>query len=356
MLNGALLGAGNIARNGHLPAYLNSPEVRERLRIAAVADPCPENLAAVAQVIPGVHTYADPGALFDVEQLDFVDICAPPYAHRQLIEEAVAAGCHVLCEKPLTTDLDDALALRRLLAGSELVAFPCHQYRYAPQWRALQGIIESQEVGEVVLGLLSVRRTGANLGVQSWQPVWRTQQCLAGGGILVDHGTHLFYQLHALFGPPRSIACHTERRLDRYEVEDTATVIMGYPHRMVRLDLTWAADERFSSHRYIGQGGEVACLDDCVLVRRHGTERRISFAEGLSHGSAHSDWFVPLLIDFADRITRHDYRLDRFDEAITTAAYITRAYASASRDGEAVEWVEPLCEAPFANASLVTAD
>jgi len=302
VLSGALLGAGNIARFGHLPAYLGATEVAQCLRITAVADPCSENLAAVRAMLPDVRTYLEADALLAVERPDFVDICAPPYAHRQLVEQAIAADCHVLCEKPLVTDVDNALSLRTVVERSDLVVFPCHQYHYAPQWRVLQCAIAAQEVGEVLLGLLSVHRIGANHGVETWRPVWRTQSGLAGGGILIDHGTHLFYQLHALFGAPDSIACITESRLEGYEVEDTATVYLSYPRRLVRLYLTWAAEERSSSHRYIGTHGEVACQDDCVIVRRGSEERRIPFAEGLSQSSAHSDWFVPLLMEFADRI------------------------------------------------------
>src|SRR5207248_6098779 len=88
MLTGALLGAGNIARNGHLPAYLGCPELRERLRITAAADLSPQNLKALRQLLPRARLYTDAAALLDEERPDFVDICAPPYAHRPLIELA----------------------------------------------------------------------------------------------------------------------------------------------------------------------------------------------------------------------------------------------------------------------------
>src|SRR5947209_4281884 len=110
MLSGALIGAGNIARNGHLPAYLHHPAVASRLRIVAAADPCPENRAAVEALVPGLRTYAHADELLERETLDFVDICTPPFLHGVLAERALASGCHVLCEKPLATELDEALA------------------------------------------------------------------------------------------------------------------------------------------------------------------------------------------------------------------------------------------------------
>jgi predicted dehydrogenase len=203
--------------------------------------------------------------------------------------------------------------------------------------------------GSIRLGVLSVQRIGANRGSPGWRPAWRTDRALAGGGILVDHGTHLFYQMHTLFGPPVSIACRTERRLPDYGVDDTATVYLRYERRLVRLHLTWAAFERRTTHRYVGDRGEIICLDDEVRVCGDGGVRTLAFETGLSHGSAHSDWFAPLLVQFAERVARRDYRTDRLDEAITTAAYITRAYASAAREGAVVTWEEPL-PAPLMDA------
>ncbi len=346
MLNGALIGAGNIARNGHLPAYLDSEAVRSLLKITSVADLCPENLALVARALPGVRTYASPEALFDAEAPDFVDICAPPFAHRDLIERAIDAGCHVICEKPLTTDLSDALAIRSLVSRRGRVLFPCHQYHYAPQWQAMRHALDSGEIGPVELGLLTVQRTGANPGNSAWNPTWRTDGRLAGGGILVDHGTHLFYQLQSVFGRPREIACRTERRLPGCGVDDTTTVYLRYGARTVRIYLTWASRSRFSSHRYVGSRGEIVCMDDRITVRTNTGEREIPFAEGLSQGSAHSEWFAPLLVEFADRVIARDFRTDRLDEAVDVAAYISLAYASASQGGRPMAWHDPVVEVP----------
>ncbi|HZQ38402.1 MAG TPA: Gfo/Idh/MocA family oxidoreductase [Dehalococcoidia bacterium] len=352
MLRGALIGAGNIARNGHLPAYLR-PELRERLGIVAVADLCPDNLAAIATLLPTARRYGDAATLLHEERPDFVDICAPPYAHRDLIAMAVASGCHVLCEKPLTTALDEALAIRALVQQRGLVAMPCHQYHYAPQWLTLRALIEAGEIGDLREAELVVERVGANAGAAGWQPLWRTREELACGGILVDHGAHLFYQLHTLFGSPQCIACRTERRLPGYQVDDTAAVELRYAAASARLRLTWAAAARRSTHRYTGTLGEIVCEDDTLLVRGERGERRIHFADALSKGSAHSDWFAPLLAEFAARVAARDSRLDLLDEAVIVAACFGRAYASAALDGEPVAWVDPL---PAGAGSLAAAD
>jgi len=342
MLTVALLGTGNIARDGHLPAYLSSPVLRQRVRIVALADPCPANRAAAAALLPDARVYADAETLLAAETPDFVDICAPPYAHRPLIELALYAGCHVLCEKPLATDLADALAIRALAERTGAIVFPCHQYHYAPQWQATRDAILSGAIGTVLAAALTVQRCGANRGAPAWRPAWRTEPELAGGGILVDHGTHLFYQLSAIFGPPLALSCRTERRLPDVRAEDTATVYLRYPRGLARLYLTWAASHRATMHRYAGTRGVVACLDNRIVITAGGEERTISFAEGLSTGSAHSAWFGPLLEAFVERIATNDRRRDLLDEAVRVAAFLTRAYESAARGGRALRWRDPL--------------
>lgn len=362
MLRGALLGTGNIARLGHLPSYTDSPDVAERLSIVAAADPCPDNLAALSQALPHARLYRDAEALLAAERLDFVDICAPPFAHGRLIELAAERGCHILCEKPLATDLGVALDLRRRLAMKPLVVMPCHQYHYAPQWLTLRRALLSGEAGRIHTGVVTVQRVGANPGTPAWRPAWRTERMLAGGGILVDHGAHLFYQLMDVFGAPESVACVTEQRLAQYEVDDTATVMLRFPHALVRLNLTWAARARYSGHRYFGEHGEVRCLDDRVELTGACGTRTIDFAAGLSHGSAHAEWFSPLLLEFAERVERGDYRLDRLDEAVAVATCITLAYRSAELGGRPLAWAMPACDGraqpPLAleSVGLVAAD
>lgn len=337
MLRGALLGSGNIAQQGHLPAYQISPEVMCRCAIVAAADLCDENLQQVRKLAPNITTFRQANELLDAIRPDFVDICAPPGAHRELIELAVRYGCHILCEKPLGTTLDDAEAIGRCVRETSLVFMPGHQYHYAPAWQAVSAAIRRGDIGTPRFAGVSIQRQRANDGNPFWRPMWRTHEALSGGGILMDHGTHLLYQLQSLFGEPRRVAaCIGTRRHVGYDVEDTASCYIEYDQTLVRMNLTWAAARRRVVHRYFGPLGQILCDDEHVSILTAAGSRSQSFGQGFSSNSSHSSWYTPLLLDFLDRIERSDYERAPLDEAIATIRCATAAY-DAARTGQLVQ-------------------
>ena len=104
MLKGAFIGFGNVAANGHLPGW----RARDDARIVAATDAAPRDAQAFLAACPDGRWHATVDDLLAGEKLDFVDICAPPGSHAALIERALDAGLHVLCEKPLVTRVEDA--------------------------------------------------------------------------------------------------------------------------------------------------------------------------------------------------------------------------------------------------------
>ena len=113
-LRGAFIGFGNIAQFGHYPSYAKSTEAE----IVAVMDPSAARQEAARKLNSAIHTYSMVDELFAKEKLDFVDICTPPSSHALLALKALAHGCHVLCEKPLTLKLDEYKALADGVPGA----------------------------------------------------------------------------------------------------------------------------------------------------------------------------------------------------------------------------------------------
>jgi predicted dehydrogenase len=85
-LRGALIGAGNIAMNGHVPQWAGDPVLAREVEIVAVADLSPANLEAAARALPEARAYKSAEALLATESLDFCDVCTPPFTRRTLIE------------------------------------------------------------------------------------------------------------------------------------------------------------------------------------------------------------------------------------------------------------------------------
>ena len=328
-LRGALLGAGNIALRSHAPQWTQDERLRDEVEIVAVADLAPSNLQFARAALPGARVYADAESLLARESLDFCDVCTPPYNHRPLIVAAAARGLHLVCEKPLAPSLEDARHIARAVREAGVVFQPCHQYHHAPQWQTVRRLLP--RIGRIYLVEYSVRRTGANPGNPNWTPAWRTDRALAGGGILMDHGAHIFYQLHTVLGEPRTVRATAAKLLHRhYSVEDTALVTLDFGDALAQVTLTWAARRREIAYRFVGEGGELAG-DDRHLVLHAERPETFLFEDGLSGNSSHADWYAPLLREFSARVRRGDRTTRPLDEALYVTRLLATVYESAER-------------------------
>ncbi|MDZ7343274.1 MAG: Gfo/Idh/MocA family oxidoreductase, partial [candidate division KSB1 bacterium] len=318
MLRGALIGVGNAAINGHVPAYLDDPWLRQKVKIVAAADPAAENLALLRERLPAVTACRAAEEIFAADGVDFIDICTPPNQHLEIVRMAAQRGCHVLCEKPLAASLTDGLEIHRLVRKRPLVFMPCHQYRFSPLWRAVQHLVRADEIGEVRLAQFEVFRLRADPGSGRWEPGWRTQPHIAGGGIIFDIGTHYFYLAFSLFGLPEQISARVARLAHSgYEVEDTALVILEYPTLLVQINLTWAAEHRENRVRLIGTKGDLELREDHVLLQRGG-ERREWLIAGASGKAAYPRWYGRLFREFIRKIETASYSTEYLAEAANT--------------------------------------
>jgi len=131
--------------------------------------------------------------------IDIVDICTPNDAHAEIAIEALKAGKHVICEKPLASTLEESVAMAeaaRASNGTTMVAF---NYRRTPAVALAKKFIDEGKIGDVI----NFRGTY----LQDWSadpdgPLsWRFQKKIAGSGAIGDIGTHVVDLAHHLVGP-----------------------------------------------------------------------------------------------------------------------------------------------------------
>jgi len=145
VLRGAFIGFGNVAANGHMPGW----RAVEDVRIVAATDAAQSRRDAFLAACPDGQWFDTVDDLLACEQLDFVDICAPPGSHAALIGRALDSGLHVLSEKPLVTRVDDAARLASAAGRAGRVLHTVHNWLKAPICRKISALVDEGAVGAV---------------------------------------------------------------------------------------------------------------------------------------------------------------------------------------------------------------
>jgi predicted dehydrogenase len=329
---GAVIGLGGVARGSHIPGFMYDEATRNRLEIVATVDG-----SMTVEPLSGVPQLTHRDALKTIRDVDFVDICTPTSSHLDLTVWALEQGYHVLCEKPVALTTREARTIADASRAAGRVVMPCHQYRYNPVWTQLRKWLAEDAIGRWHLAELHVYRLMADRGASSDATPWRGLRADAGGGILLDHGTHLIYQMLDAAGvPPRVRAWTGLLRHRDYDVEDSAHLLFEYPERLGVMFLTWAARHRESHVRFIGDAGSIDWIGGVLRLEREGETESFDYSAQLDK-SAYPSWFAGLFNAFADAIDEKDLEPSLKDIG-NVAAVLEGAY-EAARSGRAQDIV-----------------
>jgi predicted dehydrogenase len=345
-LRGAVIGYGFISGKGHIPAYLERAKTKGDVEIVAVADISEGRRAEAAKVLPGVRVYTDYESLLatEKENLDFVDISTPPCDHARIAHAAFDAGLHVLCEKPLTTTLEEAASLLKHANEVKRVIFPCHNYKHAPVVKTIREIIESGKIGKVRSLTLSTYRNTHAKGVTEWKTNWRREKKYSGGGIAMDHGSHTFYLTFDWLGsyPTAVTAKMTNLEPEKYDTEDNFSCVLTFPTGVAHAHLTWTAGVRKVIYTVQGDQGAITVDDDdlqlAVMVKTGGpdvaqgavkweVEKRVIESNWMD--ASHMSWFNSMFDQFMTAIDRGEWVGKEAKESYLCIQLITTAYRSA---------------------------
>lgn len=175
-----IVGAGAIARRGHLPVYRTIPEIE----IVGIADLDLSLAKKVAAEFDIPRSVPDCEALLEDDSIELVDICTPTQTHLEVIRMTVKRGKHILVEKPLSTTLEDALEIQKIVKAHDINLCVVHNWRYAPSVKKVATRISNGYLGNIV--------TIHGLGLTSFPSSWTLNTWLYHqGGVLYDFGPHL---------------------------------------------------------------------------------------------------------------------------------------------------------------------
>ncbi len=246
-LNVAIVGCG--IGHMHAQAYRALPE---QFRLVAVCDidlPRARQFAALYDIPRVVDDLVELCAMDDV---DVIDICTPPGLHFAQVQQALVAGRHVVCEKPLVGSLRDADALIAAEAASGRRVMPIFQYRFGHGLQKLKMLVERGAAGRAYLTTVETawRRRASYYDVP-WRGKWATEM----GGALLGHAIHAHDMLTYVLGPVRSVFCRAATLVNAIEVEDTAAVALEMADgSLATLAVTLGSSVEITRHRFCFSG------------------------------------------------------------------------------------------------------
>lgn len=197
----ALVGCGSFGQ-----FCMNQYQEMEEVQLLAVSD-CHRPVGLQTADRFGMEAYDVSDQMLSRQDVDIVHIASPPHTHYDLAMKALAAGKHVLCEKPLATTvaegrkmLDAAADAKRLLAVNLIM-------RYDPLVPAVRKIIEQDLLGQPIHGFLENYAMDERLGPDHW--FWDPRQ---SGGMFVEHGVHFFDLFESWLGRTEVLCSQFGRR------------------------------------------------------------------------------------------------------------------------------------------------
>ncbi len=201
----------------------------ESARVVATCDARRERAAALGEPV-GATIYTDFEALLADPRVEAVDLSVPHPLHGPLALAALAAGKHVLVEKPLAATLEDGIAMVRRAAERGLTLCVSENYPFSEPFRRARAMIEAGEIGRVVA--LRSHRVGYLEGV--WlRDGWRQDARQAGGGMLLDQGCHYTNILRLMGGPITHVAATAARTREDWYGEDSAALALRFASGVV---------------------------------------------------------------------------------------------------------------------------
>jgi predicted dehydrogenase len=317
-------------------------------------------LAAVCDVDAGratkaaedhhVPAFTDARELYGCDGLDAVVIATPPGTHGALVRDALAAGLHVYCEKPIAPTCDEGYALAADARARGLVLQVGFQFRFHKGYSAMRAAVAALgRPRRVDVTATNCFRAQQYFRASGWRATWR----VAGGGVLMTQAIHQLDAMIATVGMPTRVTGMVRNARHDAEVEDEAEAELewadGARGRLVASLTEPAGREHFEI--VCEQGALVLSDGYDVRVAHHDDVQRLiddspdEFPEPpvewepINVPRAKSEWFDMMLDahrDFLHAIERHASPVVDA-EAGTRAVELANAIYLSSCTGEAVE-------------------
>ncbi len=219
---------------------------------AAVCDASPEARARAAAA--DVPAFATLDAMLDAAALDAVIVCTPPDVHAAVSRACLARGLHVLCEKPLAPVARDVFQMLEDAARARRTLVVASKFRHVPELERARALLAGGALGDPVHFTISF------CGAVDMRARWNAEPGRAGGGVIMDNGSHAFDMIAWLFGPIHRVSATRLRAVQPLAVEDSALLRVWAGDGVIgTVDLSWSVNAL--ADRYLTVHGSRGTLE-----------------------------------------------------------------------------------------------
>ncbi|HOX38860.1 MAG TPA: Gfo/Idh/MocA family oxidoreductase [Candidatus Brocadiia bacterium] len=237
----------------------------ESADVVAICDIDQDRLNAAGKESGISKKYRDIEKMLAKEKLDVVSICTPNVSHAPLTIQALEAGCHVLCEKPMAMNTEEAELMCRKAGEKKRRLMIDFSFRFSPMSQALKAQVDSGILGEIYFARTVWHRRAGVPGRD-----WFHEKAMSGGGPLIDLGVHRIDLALWLMGYPEpktvlgSSYDYLARPMARqqgkyYDCEDMATGFVQFANgQSMAIEASWMAmrpENEFMVTRLYGTKG-----------------------------------------------------------------------------------------------------
>jgi predicted dehydrogenase len=330
----AILGAG-IGRQ-HLQALRTLPD---QFSVAMVVDQNIERIEEIREVDTFRSATTIDAALNDPD-IDLIDVCLPPHLHVATTLAALEAGKHVVCEKPLATNLADVDRIRAGSIRHKRRVFPVFQFRWGPPLAHLRALMDAGIAGAAQVGAIDTHWSrGADYYAVPWRGTWAGEQ----GGAVLGHAIHNHDLMTHFMGPVAAVSAMTTTWVNPIETEDcaalsfqmasgalcTSSITLGAAFDQTRIRLVFEHLTATSGTAPYAPGSE-----DWHFVARDPAKQSL-VDKVLAHTKAEPVGFAGFFAALADTMAGRASQAVTLDEGAASVELVTAIY-HAARTGQRV--------------------
>ena len=307
-----LVGAGGIAQT-----YVQALALSATARLVGVADVRLEAAAALAERLK-CPAFSSHEGLLAATECEAMIVCTPPNSHPAICSWLLDRGVHVLCEKPLAIDLEQAQLMLAAAERSSAVLTMASKFRHVSDVIQAKSIIASGLIGEVVL-FENAFTSRVNMAHR-----WNADPEISGGGVLIDNGTHSVDITRYFLGPIEEIQVIEGKRVQDIPVEDTVQAfVRSRSGVMGAIDLSWSINKELPNYLSIyGSNGTIHVGWKESKYRRAEDTQWTVFGNGYDKIQA----FGGQLDNFVQGIRGEQRPLITLEDALASVEVIDAAY------------------------------